>query len=174
VATPRIGSTGVVEVKGDLPGFDGADLLRVAVGVDGTVLTADSTAPSGLSYQTASDKAMIFMGGASMGSGDVGKHFGAQDTSNGGKNAVLSTDNQMSAGIAGSITLLTWNSTTADATTVFKINKNGLVVATITLTGVKGAIAVVGLSVALADLIAVEFDAGTAPGRTTTQVWANR
>jgi hypothetical protein len=144
------------------------------VGVNGTVLTADSTAPSGLSYQTAADKAMIFMGGASMGSGDVGKHFGAQDTSNGGKNAVLSTDNQMSAGIAGSITLLTWNSSTADGTTVFKINKNGIVVATITLTGVKGAIAIVGLTVALADLIAVEFDAGTAPGRTTVQVWANR
>lgn len=170
----RAGSFGVVETKGDLPGFNGSDLERIPVGADGLALTADSTAATGLSYKTQSDRAMIFLGGASMGSGDVGKHFGAQDTSNGGKNAVLSSDNQMSSGLAGSISLLTWNSAAADATTVFKINKNGLVVATITLTGLKGAIAIVGVTVALADLIAVEFDAGTAPGRTTTQLWANR
>lgn len=174
MVAPRAGSFGVVETKGDLPGFDGADLARIPVGADGLALTADSAAATGLSYKTQADRAMIFLGGASMGSGDVGKHFGAQDTSNGGKNVVISSDNQMSSGIAGSITLLSWNSVTADATTVFKINKNGLVVATLTLTGVKGTIAVVGVTVALGDLIAVEFDAGTAPGRTTTQVWANR
>ncbi len=174
MAAPRVGSTGVDEVKGDLLGFDGSDLVRVPVGADGLVLTADSAAASGLSYKTAADRAMIYFGGSTMGAGDVGKHFGAQEGTSGGKNAVLSSDNQMASGIAGTIDLLSWSSVTADATTVFKINKNGIVVATLTLTGVKGTIAVAGVTMALGDLIAVEFDAGTAPGRTTTQVWAHR
>jgi hypothetical protein len=137
----------------------------------GFMSAADKTKLDGLPA-SASDRAMIFFGGASMGGGDTGKHFGAQEGSNGGKVAALSSDNQMSCGIAGTVSLLTWNSVTADGTTVFKINKNGLVVATLTLTGVSGSIAVAGVTSVLGDLFAVEYDAGTSPGRTTVQVWA--
>ena len=175
MATPRTGSTGVVETKGDLLVVNASgDLERLPVGANGLALTAKSSAALGVSWETSADRAMIFMGGASMGAGDTGKHFGAQDTSNGGKNAVLSSDNQMSCGISGSVTLLTWNSQTANATTVFKINKNGLVVATLNLTGVSGAIAVVGVTCVPGDLFAIEYDSGQNPGRTTTQLWANR
>lgn len=173
MVAPRSGSTGAIEAKGDLLTFDGADLIRQPVGANGLALVADSTSATGLSWGSSADRAMIFFGGASMGAGDVGKHFGAQEGSNGGKNAVLSSDNQMASGIVGTISRLTWSSQTANATTVFKILKNGLVVATLNLTGVSGSIAV-AVAVALGDLIAVEFDAGLAPGRTTVQVWANR
>jgi hypothetical protein len=149
----------------------GTDHALVTVAVAGFMSAADKTKLNGLPA-SASDRAMIFFGGASMGAGDTGKHFGAQEGSNGGKTAALSSDNQMSCGIAGTVSLLTWNSVTADGTTVFKINKNGLVVATLTLTGVSGSIAVVGVTSALGDLFAVEYDAGTSPGRTTVQVWA--
>lgn len=178
MATPRTGSTGVVETKGDLLVVNASgDLERLPVGANGQAVVANSAVPLGVEWgipTSVPDRAMIFMGGASMGAGDVGKHFGAQDTSNGGKNAVLSSDNQMSCGIVGFVTLLTWNSASANATTVFKINKNGLVVATLNLTGVSGAVAVVGVPCAQGDLFAVEYDAGQSPGRTTVQVWANR
>jgi len=47
MATPRTGAFGVIETKGDLPGFDGSDLLRVPVGANGQVLIADSTQTAG-------------------------------------------------------------------------------------------------------------------------------
>lgn len=175
MATPRSGSTGIGSTKGDIYVVDAnGNLERLPVGTDGFGLIADSAAALGLAYKSVAPRAMIFMGGASMGAGDTGKHFAAQDTSNGGKTATLSSDNQMASGITGFISLLTWFGATADATTVFKINKNGLVVATLTLTGTSGGIVVPTLAVTIGDLIAVEYDAGQSPGRTTTQVWANR
>jgi hypothetical protein len=50
MATPRIGSTGVIEAKGDLPGFDGSNLDRLAVGANGKILIADSTQPLGMRW----------------------------------------------------------------------------------------------------------------------------
>lgn len=47
MVTPRIGAFGVVEAKGDLPGFNGSDLLRVPVGVNGYVPIADSAEDAG-------------------------------------------------------------------------------------------------------------------------------
>jgi hypothetical protein len=50
MATPRSGSTGTVETKGDIVGFDGSDLVRVPVGTDGKFLQALSTEASGLGW----------------------------------------------------------------------------------------------------------------------------
>jgi hypothetical protein len=47
MVTPRVGALGVIEAKGDLPGFDGVDLLRVPVGTNGWVPIADSTQAAG-------------------------------------------------------------------------------------------------------------------------------
>lgn len=45
---------GVLTTKGDLLGSTGSNTnVRVAVGIDGTVLTADSTVPNGVSYKPA-------------------------------------------------------------------------------------------------------------------------
>lgn len=174
-ATPRVGSTGTGFQKGDLYVVNAnGDLERVPVAADGQYLTADSTSALGVSYKNGANRAIIFLGGASMGGGDAGKYFGAQDTSNGGKNAVLSSDNQMASGINGTVDLLTWESQTAAAATVFKIAKNGLIVATFNLTGVSGSVAIAGVTSVLGDLFAVQYSSGTAPGRTTTQLWARR
>jgi hypothetical protein len=176
MVTPRVGSTGIIGSKGDLLAFDGADLLPLPAGTVGQLLSSDPTATTGLKWiaptSAGVSKTMIFLGGASMGAGDTGKHFGAQDNANGSKNAVLSSTNQMASGIAGTINLFTWNAATGVATNIIRIKKNGAVAATFNLTGAKGAI-VVSVAVALADLIAVEFNAGPALGNTTVQVWAS-
>jgi hypothetical protein len=117
--------------------------------------------------------AIIFLGGASMGAGDTGKHFGAQEGSNGGKSATLTSDNEMTVGFSGAFAILSWNSVAADGTTVFKVIENGLVVQTVTLTGASG-VAVLTTTFAAGDQIAVEYDAGTAPGRTNVQVWGRK
>lgn len=58
-----------------------------------------------------------------------------------------------------------WHSTSADATTVCKSVKNGVVQETFALTGVAGRIATAGTtSWASGDGCAIEFDAGTNPG----------
>lgn len=174
MATARSGSTGVGLTKGDVYAVDAnGNLERLPVGTDGLYLTADSTAATGLSYRTGASRAPIFLGGANMGAGDAGKFYNAQDISNGGKTAALSSANQMSSPITGTIDRLTWNSAAATATTVLRINKNGVTVATVALTGVKGS-AVVSVAVTEADLIAVEYNTGTAPGQSTVQVWARR
>lgn len=171
----RAGSLGVIESKGDILAFDGSDLARFPIGTNGQYLAVDTAQPYNLKWTTlavsGSPRSMIFMGGSSMAGGDTTKHFNAQDTSVGGKVVALSSANQMACGIAGTANLLTWSSATATATTVFRIKKNGVVAATVTLTGASGAVAV-SFSVALGDLIAVEYNSGAAPGATTVQVWA--
>lgn len=175
MATPRAGATGVGATKGDLYVVDAnGNLERVPVAADGQYLTADSTSALGVSYKNGANRAMICFGGANMGAGDVGKYFGAQDNANGGKNAVLSSSNQMASGITGTVDLLTWESATGAAATVFKIAKNGLIVATFNLTGVSGAVAIAGVTTTQGDLFAIQFSSGTAPGLTTTQLWARR
>lgn len=52
-ATPPGGATSPLTTKGDIWGFSTLD-ARLPVGSDGKVLTADSTAPLGVSYQTPS------------------------------------------------------------------------------------------------------------------------
>lgn len=184
VAAPPVvstaGATGVATTParsdhthghGSQPLGAGTDHAVATTLVAGFMSAADKTKLDGLP-SAAADRTIIFLGGASMGAGDTGKHFGAQEGDNGSKLAALSPDNQMASGLAGTVTRLSWNSQTADGTTVFKVNQNGLVVATLTLTGVSGTVAVAGVTCALGDLFAIEYDAGTAPGRTTVQLWA--
>lgn len=64
---------------------------------------------------------------------------------------------------AGKMAALSWQSFGADATTVIKVHKNGAVVETITLTGVEGVDATLTTTVAAADTVGIEFDAGTVP-----------
>jgi len=64
----------------------------------------------------------------------------------------------------GTLNCVTWNSGTADATTVFKIWKNGVVAHTFTATGLGGKEENIGLAVVVGvDRIAIEYDAGMRP-----------
>jgi hypothetical protein len=140
--------------------------------LDLVFVCVDASSGSAVWRETAKPS-LVFFGGANMGGADAAKHFGAQEGSNGGKNTVLSSDNQMASGITGTFRVLTWNSQTADGTTVFKVIKNGANIQSFTLTGVSGsAHFAAAVAIAAGDLIAVEYDAGTAPGRTTVQVYA--
>lgn len=58
---------------------------------------------------------------------------------------------------------LAWNTQAADATTDFKIVKNGSVVETVTLDAATGVWTTGGTSYAAGDQVAIEFDAGTGP-----------
>ena len=73
----------------------------------------------------------------------------------------VGTENMVPAD--GTLDRLTYNTEYADATTVFKIWKNGAVVHTFNATGPSDFEADIGLSVVAGDLIAVEYDAGAAP-----------
>jgi hypothetical protein len=47
---PRVGSAGVLTLKGDILACDGDEAVPVAVGLNGEVLTADSAQPTGLRW----------------------------------------------------------------------------------------------------------------------------
>jgi hypothetical protein len=68
---------------------------------------------------------------------------------------------------AGTMNAFTWNSRLADATTVWKIWQNGLVVETITATGANGVDSSLTTVVAAGDRLAIEYDAGTVPDEST-------
>ncbi len=53
-ATPAFDALSPTSTKGDLIGHDGSASVRLAVGTDGQILTADSTATSGLKWAAAS------------------------------------------------------------------------------------------------------------------------
>jgi hypothetical protein len=116
----------------------------------------------------------VYWGGADFGAADSGKHFVIQGDalSNAGA-AALNQKNQIVMPNSGTIKLLVWNSESATGTTVFKINKNGSVVETLTLTGPSGTL-VASTSYVAGDKIAVEYDAGTAPDETTVQLWGQQ
>ena len=110
----------------------------------------------------------IFNGG---GTPTTGQHYEAQ-AAVGGTAGTLGVGTRMASPGAFNLTKLSWESTSADATTIMKILVNGAVADTVTLTGVSGAIALpLQAVVAEGDVVAVEFDAGTAPGASTVQVY---
>lgn len=76
--------------------------------------------------------------------------------------ATLSEQTEAALPRAGSSFVFAWNTEQGDATTVFKVWADGLVVDTITITGLAGTLSrAVALSAGA--LIAVEYDTGTPP-----------
>lgn len=78
---------------------------------------------------------------------------------------VLDEDTEHTVPKAGTLKALSWNTMSADATTVVKVHKNQVVAETVTLSGAAGADATLTTTVAAGDQLGVEFDAGTAPGK---------
>lgn len=104
---------------------------------------------------------IVLVFGASMGSGDVGKFFQPNGIANGGKfNPPPDEESQIACPITGTIETLAWVATTGNTITnaVLKVWKNGVVVATKTVSGTNGATTGIGISVTAGNLIAVEYD----------------
>ena len=116
----------------------------------------------------------FFHGGASMGGGDVGKHYTAHGgpKNNDGRDAVLTHANQLPAPNTGSLRRFTWNSAAGSGATSISIVVGGVVATTFALTGASGTI-VFGTPIAVAagTLVAVRFAAGTPPGEMVVAVW---
>lgn len=138
--------------------------------LNGFMSAADKTKLDGISPNPLT---LIGAYGANMAGADVGKHLEAQSTSGGAKAAALSSDNSIEAPFDGTIRKLAWSSVAADATTQLKINIAGVVASTHLLTGTAGVLTI-AVAVLAGELVAVEFDAGTGPGRTTVQLYAAR
>lgn len=78
--------------------------------------------------------------------------------------AALDFGSEASAPRKGTITSLAWNTELGDATTVIKILVAGAVQATVTLSGAQGVDETLSVAVTAGQKVALEFDAGTAPG----------
>ena len=80
----------------------------------------------------------------------------------------LSSQSEGASSATGFLARLSWNTDSADATTVLNVLVNGIVVETVMLTGNQGSLSSVSASVtAGTDLIAVQYDSGTAPTKGT-------
>jgi hypothetical protein len=168
MAAPRTGSTGVVEAKGDLLVFDGTDLERLAVGANTDILVADSTTPSGLAWRPSANIPGIGytlpFGANFPNLASQGNYHRVSGTANTPNAAGLNSTTEIIVVKSGTLTRLGWSTDTATAATVYKVWKNGLVVATITLTGAVGVFTGGMTGVVIGDEIAIEYDAGPQPG----------
>lgn len=112
---------------------------------------------------------MVYMGGAAAPS--AGEHLEV-NVGVGGASAALGVSTESVCGKAGAATVLTWNSATASTDTVLKVIVAGSSVASVTLTGASGSIAVPSTpAVTAGQKLAIEYDAGTAPGNITVQLY---
>lgn len=175
MGNPRSGSTGVIEAKGDLLAFDGTDLDRLPVGVAGTILRADPGQPQGLKWDTPDDIPGI---GIPLGFGanflniaQAGRYHKANGTAIEANDVTLNPSSEGIVLKGGRLTRFGWRTTSADATTVYKVWVNGLVAVTYNLTGASGVIIGGTLVVAQGDTVAIEYDAGTAPGSSNVQIF---
>jgi hypothetical protein len=82
----------------------------------------------------------------------------------------LDDESQSTAPFPGTLISLSWNTEAADATTVMKVTVNGLVTETITLTGLTGSDNSLSTTVVQGDLVAIEYDSGTAPKKGTYSI----
>ena len=93
----------------------------------------------------------------------TGRYAQVNGITSGGQETGLSPGSEYIIPASGTIDCITYNTDTGDATTVFKIWKNGGVEHTFTATGAGGFESGIGLSVVAGDLVAIEYDAGMKP-----------
>lgn len=95
----------------------------------------------------------------------TGRYAQVNGITGGSQETGLSPGSEYPVSADGTLDCLSYSTDTGDATTVFKILKNGTVVHTFTATGASGFEEDIGLSVSRAagDKIAIEYDAGMKP-----------
>lgn len=94
---------------------------------------------------------------------NTGNYAMVSGQTNGGQNGGLNAGSEAIVLADGTLDRLSYNSGTGNATTVFKIWKNGVVEHTFTWASGGGVEEDIGLSVVTGDLIAIEYDAGMRP-----------
>lgn len=109
--------------------------------------------------------------GAVLGVPDLGKYLLVDQRPGASTVTVLDPSSERTIPKAGTLAALSWNTETADATTVMKILINEIVEETVTLSGAATGTAVLSSAVNLGDQIAIEFDAGTAPGKSNWMIY---
>lgn len=151
-----------------------AFVMRVDPYTQAQMLAQGGTIVNGFKEFRYTGGTTVFAGGAAIPS--AGQHLEAHAGTS-GIAGVLGVDTEIVIPRDGNLSRITWNSASADATTVLKIVVDSSVVATVTLTGASGsldlsklAVGPVQPQVAAGSKIAVEYDAGTAPGAMTAQV----
>ena len=145
----RTGAFGVLSTTGAIP-------FRNAAGKVDEAVPGGVSPVAGLGYP-------LHYGANFQNAAQQGNYCRANGEGDSNNNNSLTPITQQAAPKDGTITRFAWDSETADATTVFKVLVNGLVVETITLTGVAGALANLSSPVVAGDTISVEYDDDTAP-----------
>lgn len=119
---------------------------------------------------------LVFVGGVAPAGGgyalpfgstfnQAGRHALANGEAAGAAVTTLDPRTEITAPAKGRSLALAWRTANADATTVWKIKKDGLVVATVQATGQNGVTRDLPIPTFPGDRYAVEYDAGTSPGR---------
>jgi len=103
----------------------------------------------------------------------TGRYAQVNGITSGGQETGLSPGSEYIVPADGTLDCLTYNTGTGDATTVFKIWKNGAVEHTFTATGAGDFESGIGLSVVAGDLLAIEYDAGMKPAGSVYVAYIN-
>ena len=144
--------------KGDVLVASAASTPAVLpVGADKTVLTADAAEATGTKWSGV--LGYVLGWGADLAVGNFARTNGLSNSAQG---PTLNHNTEAVVPQAGTMVRLSWNTFSADATTVMKVHLNAVVVETVTLTGLAGTVAL-STAIALGDEIGIEYDAGTAP-----------
>ena len=125
--------------------------------------------PAGVVIPLSSDSGYpLFFGGK----GAIGQHFFVNGIASGGVVAALDQRTEFVVPSPGTIAAISWNTKLGNATTVFRIKKNGVTVDTVALTGAQGFNATLSGAVLLAgDRVSVEYFAGQVPDETNLSVY---
>lgn len=115
-----------------------------------------------LSTGADNDRYTIFFGATFTGA-QTGSHCRVNGEADSSRQSALNEISEFIVPLAGTIVIFGFNTETADATTDYRVVLNGTPGAVIELTGTNGTV-VVSIAVAVGDRLAIEYDAGTAPG----------
>jgi len=175
MGSPRTGSTGVVESKGDILVFDGIELQRLPVGANAEFLTALATEATGLKWLGTDGIPGLgypmSYGGEFPTAASQGRFFVGHGTSSSPNESSLNENSELVFPKFGTIKRISWRTESASATTVLVIWKNGIVSATITLTGLNGVITGLSVAIVAGDRVGLEYDSGTAPGNISVDLF---
>jgi hypothetical protein len=100
----------------------------------------------------------------------AGRHAQAHGTHDASTTPSLDEESEITAPFPGTLVSIGWNTESGDATTVLKVKINGLVTETVTMTGPTGSNNLIASTVAQGDLVAIEYDTGTAPKKGTYEI----
>lgn len=149
------------------PSTPSAGLLRCYAGTDHAYHILDSTGTDTTLGATGLGYSLVFGGQMNT----AGYYYMANGTSSSVQLASSTVQTRLIVPSAGTITAVSWLSSTADATTDLKIWIDGGSSTKLDLTGATGIITGLSVAVSAGSYIEIEFDANTAPSYGTCTVY---